>query len=394
MRHFHNAFVCSIMLAFLAGFMPMTANGQTSSTEDEIDFRFYGFVKLEAIYDNTELAKGDWLLYARPDGTLASRQNAYTMNARHTRLGVDITGITLGENGKIKSVAEVDFAGGYPNSSTAARQPNLRLRHAWVAIVYPEWEARFGQDWALIAGPFPNTTSFVVGAGKGNLWMRYPQIKFTVKQEKFNWAVSLNRPMAGNTKYEDFAGGDFDPVGDGELSGLPWIMSRLWIPMGASMFSVSGHVGKERMLDLSDVAHDKNSASLNADLVVSANPVTFTVRGFVGANLNSFFGGVFQGANKYQTGVHNIHTRGGWAQMVAKFDSKWSGTIGCGMDNPYDSDLNAGQRCRNDWVFTNLTCSINKNLSFMLEYDYLKTHYMADDAGVNHRIQFVNYFKF
>ncbi len=364
------------------------------TVSDNFKMRLYGFVKVEAFYDDTELAKGDWLLFVYPGDDARAEQDVFSMNARHTRLGMNIDGPSFGEGGKITGKIEMDFAGGFPNSSTAARQPLLRLRHAWVQVSKPTWEARFGQDWALIAGPFPNTTSFVVGAGKGNLWMRYPQIRYTVKKNPVRFSVSINRPMAGNIKYDDYAGGDFDFVGDGERSGTPWIMGRLWYTEGKATVSVSGHYGQEQINDNLGVKHDNETFSLNADLQYSSGPLKLTARAFYGENLNSFFGGVFQGFARGDSTVTNISSKGGWAQMVYSFNKNWSATVGGGMDDPEDDELSSGNRCKNDWLFTNITYNLAKSVTFMLEYEHLKTSYIDREAGKNKRIQFVTYYKF
>ena len=352
----------------------------------------YGFIKLEAFHDNAEVAQGDWLLFVRPGG--GDGQNIFSMNARHTRLGLRIKGPGFGFNGQVKGLVEIDFAGGFPNSSTAARQPNPRLRHAWVELNTAGWEARFGQDWALIAGPFPNTTSFVVGAGKGNLWMRYPQARFTVKADPVKFAFSFNRPMAGNVKYEDYAGGDFDPIGQGERSGMPWMMARFYLTFGKTTFSVSGHYGNERIDDLSESDHTLSSFSLNSDLVTTVGPLSLTLKGFIGENLNSFFGGVFQGYVREETGVSNISSRGGWGQLKATFTPAWSATVGAGFDDPNNNDIDAGMRSMNRWLFGNISFSLNEAVSFMLEAEHLKTSYLDHQPGENLRWMFVTYYRF
>ena len=369
----------------------ITASETVSS---KYPIQLYGFIRLEASYDNSQIAQGDWLLYARPGNSDYANQSIFTMNARHSRIGMKIDGPAIGENGRVNGLIEVDFAGGFPNSSTAARQPILRLRHAWLALDNPRWELRFGQDWALISGPFPNTTSFVVGAGKGNLWMRFPQIKYTRKGDVLTWAISANRPMAGNEKYEDFSGGDFDPVGDGELSGQPWLMGRVWFNYGSTKLSFAGHYGKEQINDLSGNKHLKTSRSINADLNLKTGPVKWTLKGFSGENLNSFLGGVFQGFISDSNNVNNIRSSGGWGQALVTLTDKWSFTIGGGFDDPDDNDLSGDMRTKNSWTFINLSYSPIKSLIFMLETEYLKTDYLVSESGDDLRVQFVSYFKF
>ena len=366
----------------------------SGAVKNQFDVTPYGFIKFETFYDNTEVAKGDWLLYV-PSGNNANSNNAvFSMNARHTRIGLKISGPELNNAGKISGLIEADFAGGFPNSSTAARQPNIRLRHAWVEVNYPKWQARFGQDWALIAGPFPNTTSFVVGAGKGNLWMRYPQARFTFNKNPFTFAISINRPIAGNVKYDDYAGGDFDPVGDGERSGIPWIMGRLWYNPESATISISGHIGQENIDNLSGNSHTLDTYSLNGDLTFSLGSVSATLRIFTGENLNSFFGGVFQGFTRDSVSVSNVSSYGGWGQVTYKVSDPIAITIGGGMDDPDDEILTSSNRSKNTWAFANIAYKIHTSLIFMLETEYLKTDYIGQDSGENIRIQFVTYYKF
>lgn len=367
--------------------------------ESKFKATLYGFVKLETIYDSTEVARGDWLLFAHPGKSVQAAQAIFTMNARHSRIGLQLGGPKVLGDGQVKGQIEVDFAGGFPNSSTASRQPQLRLRHAWAEINKPGWELRLGQDWALISGPFPNTTSFVVGAGKGNLWMRYPQIKYTWKKKSLKLAVSMNRPMAGNIKYEDYSDGDFDPIGDGERSGMPWWMARAWLNIGKATVSVSGHYGREEIEDLSGMAHDMNTYSINADIQFKTGPLSLTARTFIGENLNSFFGGVFQGFTRDSRNVTNVSSKGGWAQAVYQINDQWGLTLGGGLDNPDNADLNFHVRDRdmrscNEWIFGNVTLNFSKSLIFMLETEYLKTSYLDSESGDNLRLQFVTYLKF
>jgi len=364
------------------------------SDENKFKADLYGFVKFEAIYDNSEIVKGDWLLYAKPGNTAEAEQEVFTMNARHTRLGLKIEGPPVGENYKTNAVIEADFGGGFPNSSTPARQPVLRMRLAWMEITNPSWEARFGQDWALISVPHPNTTSLVVGAGLGNLWMQMPQVKFTYKSEHIQAALSFNRPMDGNTKYDGSANGDLDPVGDGERSGLPWLMSRVWYKTSKLQLSASGHYGQELVNDLKAVPHRLKSYSINADAILELGPLALTGKVFYGENLNSFLGGILQGVQRDSSKAYGIVAQGGWGQAVYKVSQNWAITAGIGLDDPLDSDLISGDRKLNQWYYANVGWSPHKNISFILEDEFLSTSYKSKEKGTNNRIQFVTYFRF
>ncbi len=361
---------------------------------DDSKFSFYGFVKAEVVYDNTSVVKGDWLLYVPSGNTPDDDNKLFTMNARHTRLGVKINGGETEDGIKVTGLVEADFAGGFPNSSTAARQPNPRLRHAWVQLAKDNWSFRAGQDWALIASPFPTTTSFVVGAGKGNLWMRYPQMKFTYKMGDLTLAGSMNRPMAGNTKYDEYAGGDFDMVGDGEETGLPWWMGRASYKVGPATVSASGHYGTESIADKSGTEHDVTTYSLNADAVAKFGPLSVTGRFFTGENLNSFFGGVFQGYVSDSTSVTSLPATGGWGQVKYTLNDKIAFVVGGGTDMADEDLLANGNRTSNKWLFANVTYSVTKAMFFQFEYENLTTTYKGDDDGKAGRFQVATYLKF
>jgi hypothetical protein len=358
------------------------------------DIKIYGFVKLEAIRDNTEVVKGDWLLYANKGGTPQSKQEVFTMNARHSRIGLKMAGPTIGTNGKSNALVEVDFAGGFPNSSTAARQPNIRMRNTWVEMVFPKWEVRFGQDWALTSGPFPNTASFVVLACAGNLWMNYPQIAFTLKEKPMKFSLSINRPMAGDLKYEEYSAGDLDPVDNGEKTAMPWLMGRSWLTLGKVTASVSGHYGTKKINDLAAHGHIVETYSANADVIFKIGKFGFTGRGFYGENLNSFLGGINQGYTTDSTSVENIAAGGGWAQLMYDFSDSWAATLGGGLDDPKNSDLKTGMRARNEIVYANVSYKIQKAIELIGEVDYLQTKYIDARTGYNTRVQFASYFRF
>jgi hypothetical protein len=369
--------------------------GSPEAVTSKYKVKFYGFIKLEAIYDNSEVYQGDWLLYAYQSNSAQAKRQIFTMNARHSRINMKIDGPPVGKNGALSAFFEMDFSGGFPNSSTAARMPIMVMRHAWAELKYPRWETRFGQDWALISGPFPNTTSYVAGAGTGNLWMRMPQISFTWKPDPFKLAFSMNRPLSGNVKYNEYDNGDLDPVQDGERTGIPWFMARGWFKTKLATFSISGHVGREDVTDLKNVPHKQTSYSVNADAVISSGPIAATVRGFYGENLNTFFGGAIQGYSRSDsTSVTNIASKGGWGQIVYTFNDSWATTLGAGIDAPDKNDLTAGMRSQNGWGWANLAYTVSKAMCFMMEGEYLNTHYLGGKTGENVRMQFVSQYKF
>jgi hypothetical protein len=372
---------------------PTPADGKTAVSK--YDLKMYGFIKLEAIRDNTEVVRGDLLYYTNKGGTAQARQEVFSMNARQSRLGLKIGGPAIGAKGKANALVEVDFAGGFPNSATAARQPNIRLRSAWVELFYPKWELKFGQDPAIISGPNPNTNSFTTLNCAGNLSMNYSQITFTLKETPMKFAVSITRPMTGDTKYEEYASGDMDPIDTGERTAMPWLMSRVWFtPNKHVTTSVSTHYGTKKINDLSATPHTNSSYSVNGDVVLKFWRLSFTSRGFYGENLNSFYGGINQGFTIDSTSVKNIGSAGGWAQLLYDISDSWATTLGAGIDDPKNADLNSGMRARNEMVFSNVVYKIQKTIELVGEIDFMRTQYLNASTGRNLRFQFASYFRF
>ncbi len=336
-------------------------------------FDVYGFARFETAYFTQEIVRGDWMLFAAPDEVYTEDQSVLTMTARHSRLGLNWSD-GGGEAAVVSGKIEFDFAGGFAGYSTAARAAHVMLRHAWGQYARGDWALRFGQDWALISTPFPGTTDFTIGGDKGNLWMRYPQIKFMQEFESgAKYALSLNRPMAGNRGYP---GRDLDPIGEGEYTAIPWVMGRLWVPAGPAVVSVSGHFGQEQIDDGAGVPHDTNTYSIHGDIVLKKGAFSLSGRGFYGENLDSFLGGIGQGFTVGPDRVDNIAAVGGWAQVGFKLSPTHSIVAGGGMDDPDEKDLTPGMRDRNDWLFATFSCNVAKGFSAHVGVDYLQTSYM------------------
>lgn len=377
-----------VCLSFTLGFGAITIAPAPTKVE------LYGFLKLDAFYDNSEVYQGDWLLFARPGATPQAKTKVFSMNARASRLGLRFTRPQLNANTNLNALLEMDFSGGFPNSATAARQPQVRLRHAWMELEHKVWELRLGQDWGLIVGPFPYTTEALVGAARGNLWMAFAQVKFSLKLQPFKVAFSVNRPTSGNVKYNSYENGDLDIVDDGERSGLPWFMGRVWYTTPKLTLSLSSHYGQEKIADLSAAYHKVTSYSYNADLIFNLGKLNLTAKVFRGSNLNTFFGGIVQGYVAKAAGITSIPAQGGWGQISYSLKPQLIATVGLGIDDPDDSKLPTGYRAHNLFQYVNLTYKPVTDLAFMFEVNHLTTEYIDRPTGRNLRLQFTSTYQF
>jgi hypothetical protein len=342
----------------------------------------YGYVRAEGYYDTESVAAGDWLLLVANDKTAGRDIGQLGMSARHTRVGIKLSGIEIKDGMDVFGKIEIDFAGGFPNSGTAARQPLLRLRLAYIGIKSGNWEYRFGQDWAIISAPFPNTANFVVGAAAGNLWMRMQQASLSYKTGAMKLTGSVNRGISGNNKYSAFTSSDLDANGDGEKTGLPFVMGRLDYNKKAVGISVFGHTGWEDIADLSGKINRVTSWSGAVAVRIEGGKMRLRAKVFQGENLNSFFGGIIQGHVALANTVENVAAMGGWVDLTVKLNSKWSTALGAGMDDPDDEFLTPlASRDLNEFIWGNIQFSPVKNLKFMFETNYMRTTYVEDAAG-------------
>ncbi|MCB2213119.1 hypothetical protein KQI52_13480 [bacterium] len=365
-----------------------------SAIAGEVEFKPYGFVRGEGYYDTESVAAGDWLLFSADDQTPGRDVGQLSFSARHTRIGVKISGIEYVDGVNVYGKIETDFAGGFPNSTTQARQPLLRLRLAYVAITTDKLEYRIGQDWTIISAPFPNTAMFVVGAGLGNLWMRMPQMSLAYKMGDVKLTGSVNRAISATDKYDAFTSSDLDVNGSGEKTGLPYVMGRLDWNKKAIGISVMGHTGWEDIPDGNGKIHRMNSWSGIVALRLESGKIRLRGEYFQGENLNAFFGGIIQGQVAMANKVENIAAMGGWVDLTYKLTDKWSVVAGAGMDDPDDEFLGPTNRDLNEWIWGNFQYKPVKNLTMILETNYVRTTYVNEGAGDNVRIAFVTVMTF
>lgn len=363
----------------------------TVISANNFTFKPYGYVKLDAAYDDSRTNYGDFILYALSEGT-RKNDNEFNMTARQTRIGVDIMAPTI-DNWTAKGRVEFDFYG--DGSARHENKPEVMLRHAFVDLVNGNFGLLAGQTSDLFSPLAPSTLNYTVGWAAGNIGYRRPQLRLTYGipvNDKNKVTTALAFARTTGTANEDL---DLDLENDGEDSGFPSFQGRVaWatklFTATDSVFGVSGHFGKEE-IDwgvLTPGGHQDRMKtwSVNGDITIPLSPcLTFMGEAFVGENLDDFFGGVLQGVNS--TLQEEIKSVGGWAQLNYKYDTKWQTNLGFGIDDPDNDDLNAGNRSRNAFYFANVLYNLIAPVNLGLEYSYWDTDYKNRRGGVNNRIQ-------
>lgn len=368
-----------------------------SSIISNFKFKPYGFVKLDAAYDDSRIypSSGNFALYVPSEQTLHKNDNGFSMTGRQTQVGLYILAPET-YSWTAKGRLEIDF---YGDGTQHENKANVLLRHAMVELTKGNFGIIAGQTNDLISPLTPNTLNYTVGWAAGNIGYRRPQLRVTYthpfnEKNKLIGAVAIARTKG--TINEDF---DIDSKNDGEDVGYPTVQGRIAYATQLfagkdSVFGISGHYGKEE-IDwglINPALHQKRmkSWSFNGDFEVPLTScLSFKGEGFVGYNLDDYFGGILQGINNTTTAkqfASIIKSIGGWTQLTYQHN-KWKYNVGGGIDDPRNDQLSTGMRSRNTFYFGNLYYNLIPPVNLCVEYSRWETDYIRKADGINNRIQ-------
>lgn len=356
-----------------------------------LDIELYGYVKLDAAYDDSRVNAGNFARWVESEATRRD-EDQFHLTANQTRLGLRVKGPeskTLLTSGLV----EVDFYGGGTEN-----KPNPMMRHAYLTATWPEWQLSIlvGQASDVISPLVAPTINYSVAWWQGNIGYRRPQVRLTktllvAEQVEAKLELALARTI-GRTN--SFTGPNYDT---GQQAG-PSFQGRASVSVPGfvagkpAVAGVSGHFARE------EYANDQyvDSWSLNGDLTLPITKwLSVQAEYFYGENLDAYLGGVGQGVRALSpTNYQAITARGGWVAVTLTPWSAWQFNVGAGYDDPVNRDIPAGGRTCNQLVFGNVWYSFNANLSLGLEISYLRTHYRAQADGDAWREQLSLIYKF
>lgn len=169
-------FILLLLLTILVSMGLAQGTDEVKPKEKNIDW--YGYVKLESIFDSHESVTSRYSdLYFYPEKKNDDNQNdQLDMLSLNSRLGVRIDGPSV-MNAKVFGIIEGDFFG------TAEAYKNLfRLRHAYMKLQWEKSSLLMGQFWHPMFGPavFPKVLAFGAAAIYNPL-NRSPQLRFDYK---------------------------------------------------------------------------------------------------------------------------------------------------------------------------------------------------------------------
>jgi hypothetical protein len=399
--------------------------------------QLYGFIKLDTVYNDSAVFNADAPIFAYSDDTtedktVTDRDGSLVMTARTSRVGFDINGPeVLGAKSHVK--VEFDFWGGLPDAGASIRQGEMRLRLAYVELLWPtKTYLKAGNDWMLGTTLFclPDMLAFLPCTSNGLLFMREPQIAVgqTVGSSEFNVTLDLSvaRAQGGD-------GGDFfnpgprssstqpdnqlDCSGVGEASEQPSYKGRLtfrFSPAQNFVFILGGsgqYMQEVHALRTGDVLDTYTSPTLNPanyteETVDSWYGQAFAsfLFGFVrlqghyfqGENIDTFFGGIAQGVTKRDEGnstaeIEAVRSQGGWGELwinLRPFRVPLTFSFGHGREIVDDDTVIASTaRVKNFVTWGNFWWYMSANFKFGVEVAYHKTEYLASEEGDDWKVQ-------
>jgi hypothetical protein len=408
-RRMAPLFVCSTLIAPLAEAQAPAApaaapaaaaapQAAAAAKPPEIKVTPYGIAYFNLFSNSDAVNNGDIPLFAAPSGP------GHTgMTARQSRLGIRVTGATLG-SAKVSGVLEGDFFGGYPAVGIGDNMGVFRLRLANARLDWAKGSLVVGQDWMIFAPLNPlsiSSAGIPLFAAAGNPWSRLPQVRGEWKTKTVLLQGGVLAPQTG-----DFNSAFFYQPGSGALSETPFLQGRAAFTLAnfaaskkAATIGVSGHVGRSRVTAPVDREVDSNGVAVDFVLPLGTR-VTVQGEAFTGTNLGGFQAGVFQGlvadgavagpgGTPVLDGPRALDAAGGWVQVTAAVTPSVTVHGGVGTDDPDDADFLAAtrreSRLENTAISVGFQHRASAHVSWGVEYRRLETRYLiAGDREAGH----------
>lgn len=354
--------------------------------------RIYGFLRLDMVYDDSEMDDTQTTTRVMPEGGVES-DDSFTIYTRLTRLGLDLVGPQINE-GDLTGKIEVDFYGGGSDSRN-----QFRMRHAYMQWQRNEVAVLIGQTSDVFSPLYPNAHWDMLFWNAGNPGDRRPQVRGTYTPSMGDGKLILQGALAmqGAIDAQNTDGGD--GVLDGEDSGLPQLQGRVAMRMPmpndeGRHFEV-GLWGVRGWEETDTPDDDHNAYAFGVDLQLPLYRDRLMVRGelWQARNGDDFRAGIGQGINA--TTMQEIDAVGGWIELLSKIDDLGNVYGGYTVDDVRRSDLPAGGANRNEVLFLGFHLTKYTPFETGVEYAFWETKYTgASGDGEAHRLRVFFMYKF
>jgi hypothetical protein len=342
-----------VLAIFMA--IGMAAPVNAGEMGSKYDVTFYGYIKLDAVYQDSYAVMDNFLVQALPDElamagaeTEAQDMDTFSMTARQSRFGFLITTPATDSGLVTRGRIEADFYGSLPardpGKDPEENKGGLMLRRATVEIIADSWSILAGNEWMVMSPLFPHVNNYPYGADAGNLGYRTPQIRLTGYM--MDKAIILQ--VAATNKIGDVDGA-FD-IDTGRLAAVPTWEAGVTYKKDGLVLALTGHYGEEEIRTERNGVIDYHGTRIESQSVnVSFNlPLgdMFGVSGeyFTGSNLDGWYTGA-QGSGWVVTEDWDreaVKSQGGWVELMAKPVDGVKCHVGYGVDDPDDDQLEDG----------------------------------------------------
>ena len=331
----------------------------------------YGYIKLDASYDQSRTNDGNFVYIVLPEAT---SDDEFNMTAKQTRLGLSFLEESS-DRPRVTGKLELDFYGG-----GAENKPNPMLRHAFMELSYPGLKLLAGQTSDLYAPLNPTTLNYIVLWKCGNTGYRRPQIRLTKTMDlgektHLTLAGSLNRSVGLGESGEDAA----LPVGMARIAVSVKLAGQDFATLG-----ISGLIGREES-DLLDETFEAEAVAIDVTVPLGKKA---SLKGeyYTGQNMASYLGGIGQGIDLDHR--EEIESSGGWAHLALKLNENAGLNVGAGLDDPRLQEGDTTNMLdENLSYFGNIIWKLHSSVSVGVEYLGTETTYADGESYQNHRGQ-------
>ena len=375
-------------MTMLLGLVMLVASPLAATDKPQFDFDWYGYMKLDAAYDQNLTSHGNFAMWVQPQSD-SQDDEQFNMTHKQSRFGMNTSGKGY-KNAKVAGKFEFDLSGAGGTENKAL----LLLRHAFFSVDVGNFQLLAGQTWDLVSPLNPATLNYSVLWGCGNMGYRRPQVRFTYTavpsdQTKVKMACGFFRTIGSDlTPTLSLATEVSDGSDDGTDAGIPTVQGILDVSHkfsngGSIRAGVSGLWGQ-----LKAEGNQGTSETYESNGVVGHLSVAFGKQfgiageGFTGSNLGSYNAGI-SNSNR----VNGVKAKGGWGYMWIKPTSKVTFAAGGGMDDPEDANLWTGDRGRNQAVFGNVKFSPIPSVTLGFELSQWETSSVNAEVAKTMRAQ-------
>lgn len=375
-RQVCKAVACALLLA-LAVAAP--ALGQ-----EKPDITWYGFVKLDAAWDEGLIDAGNFARWVVPHDMFDPHAH-FNMTARQTRLGLRAAGRVGGASAA--AVWESDFYGGGAENKNA-----LQVRHAYVEVTWPSgWSVLAGQASDVISPLVPATLNYTVAWWAGNTGYRRPQLRLARVVDLGGGRQFRIQGAATRTIGDDFVSAE--PGDAGADSGMPTFqgLAGFALPLSGRTLGIGAfaHRGKENLhkqLGGEDVYLWSSGWGGYLTLPLGG-ALTLSGEAWTGSNMDDYLGGIGHGMRVTEDLATSVGVAGGWAELAWRGSQGVRAQVGASLDDPDDTDLGAGFRARNMAAWGTVVKDFGGGLSSGLEVSRWATRYVGHAESTSWRVQ-------